>query len=1040
MKYSAQQNQQMLKSMLPESMIDKFKNTGVKSKDSAVVVDTYAEVSVIFIIIDQFVNCTKALKAENLVRLLNIIYTQFDEITTQCQVYKIETVCEVYMCCVGCPDRAIDHADRAATCALVMMSNMDRVREMLVEQLTEDEGQLDCCKNLNIKIGINSGKIVAGVLNTPATIRFKLFGDTVNTASRMQSLSDPGKIQISEKTFKKLVGGSKSRSYVFSPPRQVQAKGKGVMNTWFVERMRSEKEIAELESLSDRKEEVFVDAEGNVIAGMTGTVAGKIRSKLGSLREEDSSGTDRFAEQQRRGSVGEIEFNIPEDAGRSQFLSDSAESSLDFLIRKYDAPNDDTLTDSLSEDSVMKRAQLDHVFKKLRDRKQPELSVGQFLLTLLGTNIKAIGRCEEAAYQESSFFVHRWPMHLRVVRLFQCFFGLNFCGQGLYRISTTLTVEETDACAAEVLEWEKTAQKAAFNLHVVNNLVFGLPLCASLLFLTYRRQFFWRYHQSVMCALLLLIGICVAVQSVLWVELAGFGTVTMYVMTVYQYQLVHFSFRMLLAVGVPLVFFMMTLLFTVDAGTESYMVDGDIFRVPLNHDKNLFVSISELLKPTYETTSFDSMSWDDECVDYIKESASQQCPASMNLTECADYAASEMSLENVVDKFIVNSGIIAVTGNIISYWQIIPSERATTYFCWLLIYTLMLLPPSLMGDYHERVCYNKETKQEEKKQKMDKQGKFEERLLKRLLPPEIVSELAAKRARNEMVAEQFDEVTILFCDMVGFTKFSSELDPSELMIFLSALYAKYSAVITGNSLYTVEVIGDALLAVAGCPSRIKTKDHACRALKAGFELLETTKKFSEEVHMPINIRVGIHSGKVIAGVVGMKDPRYHLFGEAVKVAELMESSGKPDHVHCSHRTWEFVSRAEDEMSINFRNFVKFAKRGDLDEKSQKKLTGLDYGSASYFVSGVGDEGNLTPAQGIQFRRLTLGRNNISREDVQRRISGGNAHTAPLQRGNSGGEGGGGGGGSDRSMTSQPSIRHDLPLMKGLEEEGAAGDP
>jgi class 3 adenylate cyclase len=115
---------------------------------------------------------------------------------------------------------------------------------------------------------------------------------------------------------------------------------------------------------------------------------------------------------------------------------------------------------------------------------------------------------------------------------------------------------------------------------------------------------------------------------------------------------------------------------------------------------------------------------------------------------------------------------------------------------------------------------------------------------------------------------------------------------------------------------------------------------------AAFQLLDVTREFSEQINIPVNIRMGIHSGKVIAGVVGEKDPRYHLFGEAVKVVELMESSGEPGHVHCSHSAWEHVNKATDSNSVEFRSTVEFTRRSDLDEKSKNKLMGLDYGCAT----------------------------------------------------------------------------------------------
>ncbi|GMI24956.1 hypothetical protein TrRE_jg1570, partial [Triparma retinervis] len=282
MRLSTEQNQLMLQSMLPQEMIEKF-----KLKDTALVVDTYAEVTVLFCIIDNFVEIARTISPENLLFLLNVVYSEFDRITEETGVYKIETVGEVFMGCAGCPQRVIDHADKAARCATEMMKAMPDIRNTLSKKLEENAGKSSVIRRLNIKIGLNSGKIVAGVLNTPATIRFKLFGDTVNTASRMQSLSKAGKIQISEKCYRKLVAGAEHSYYVFSDKRQVEAKGKGTLDTWFLEKVLTDKEVKRLRGkLVKKKSQIVLNEEGGEEVGEkldgfdTTNISGKIRAKL----------------------------------------------------------------------------------------------------------------------------------------------------------------------------------------------------------------------------------------------------------------------------------------------------------------------------------------------------------------------------------------------------------------------------------------------------------------------------------------------------------------------------------------------------------------------------------------------------------------------------------------------------------------------------------------------------------------------------------------------------------------------------------------
>eukprot|EP00520_Triparma_pacifica_P017066 CAMPEP_0118635394 /NCGR_PEP_ID=MMETSP0785-20121206/2053_1 /TAXON_ID=91992 /ORGANISM="Bolidomonas pacifica, Strain CCMP 1866" /LENGTH=1489 /DNA_ID=CAMNT_0006526425 /DNA_START=127 /DNA_END=4593 /DNA_ORIENTATION=- len=1012
MRLTTEQNQLMLQSMLPQEMIEKF-----KLKDSALVVDTYAEVTVLFCIIDNFVEIARTLDAENLLYLLNVVYSEFDRITEETGVYKIETVGEVFMGCAGCPQRVIDHADKAARCAYDMQKAVPDIRATLREKLVDDAGRGRVIQNLSIKIGLNSGKIVAGVLNTPATIRFKLFGDTVNTASRMQSLSLPGRVQISEKTYRKLIAGAEHRYYVFSEKRQVEAKGKGTLDTWFLEKVLSEKELRisgrRLKKEEQRKMYHMMGVKGEIKGEeedtkveerQGGSISGKIRAKLAPTFDSTFDERSKTSSNTRKVRSDDFTFDNGTAPTTSAAASGTETVFKNIYGRAYKGKED--AASAKGEDIEGRRKRLLHNFKKLVDRSRPQLTPGQFMLLLLGSDVKDIGKDEESARAESKYYVHKWRQYLKTIRVLQILWTLFFFFFGAQHLMKYTSESDnktpTEPTTIHTLDlwvnkedvygdsWASMVKRASL-IHVIVCWVVGLPASLCLALLTFQRSFFWRFHQETMTAFLLLIGCCVAFETGILVAQVGFGSVTMFIMAIFQYQLLSFPARTGLAFTISIGYFLALSLMSVDFGPEVYTIGNNtnVTMYPLvqnsvekRYRSTLFLvgmddeSGNTRPAPNYTELTFANVGIDSECEAVLRnetwklghydgKTTGQPYSETGSLGDMDD-----LTLHNVIDGFLLK-GVLSVLQTHTSYWRVITCEIAIYYLGWLLAYSLLLMPATLQNDYYERVSYNKELRLLENTKKMNKQQDFEDMLLKRLLPPEIVPILPKKRAAKEVVAERFEEVTILFCDMVGFTKFSSELDPSELMVFLSALYAKYSAVLTENSLYTVEVIGDALLAVAGCPKRIETEDHASRALKAAFELIEVTRELSEQIMIPVNIRVGIHSGSVIAGVVGVKDPRYHLFGEAVKVAETMESTGEQDRVQCSHRTYENLFKKTDEVSVKFRSSLVFQRRVDMSEKARKKLEVLDHGECTYFVKQLNTSSSLT------MRRLTLGRGQIS---------------------------------------------------------------
>uniref|UniRef100_A0A3P8XKS7 Guanylate cyclase n=1 Tax=Esox lucius TaxID=8010 RepID=A0A3P8XKS7_ESOLU len=204
----------------------------------------------------------------------------------------------------------------------------------------------------------------------------------------------------------------------------------------------------------------------------------------------------------------------------------------------------------------------------------------------------------------------------------------------------------------------------------------------------------------------------------------------------------------------------------------------------------------------------------------------------------------------------------------------------------------------------EQYSTNLEDLIRERTEELEVERKKTDNLLAQMLPRSVC--LALKTGKP-VKPEHFSEVTLYFSDIVGFTTISALSEPIEVVDLLNDLYTLFDAIIGQHDVYKVETIGDAYMVASGVPNR-NGRRHAAEMSNMSLDILHCIGTFKMR-HMPdvkVKIRIGLHSGPVVAGVVGLTMPRYCLFGDTVNTASRMESTGLPYRIHVNQSTVDIL--------------------------------------------------------------------------------------------------------------------------------------
>ncbi|XP_058808902.1 receptor-type guanylate cyclase Gyc76C-like isoform X2 [Phymastichus coffea] len=231
-----------------------------------------------------------------------------------------------------------------------------------------------------------------------------------------------------------------------------------------------------------------------------------------------------------------------------------------------------------------------------------------------------------------------------------------------------------------------------------------------------------------------------------------------------------------------------------------------------------------------------------------------------------------------------------------------------------------------MMDMMEKYANNLEDLVSERTRLLYEEKQKTEDLLHRMLPEPVANCLTNGIG---VEPEAFDFVTIYFSDIVGFTVLSAESTPFQVVNFLNDLYTLFDRIIKGYDVYKVETIGDAYMVVSGLPIKNGNR-HAGEVASMSLELLNAVKHhaIAHRPHETLKLRIGIHTGPVVAGVVGLTMPRYCLFGDTVNTASRMESNGEPLKIHISSQCKEALEKIGGYI-IEDRGLIQMKGKGEV---------------------------------------------------------------------------------------------------------------
>ncbi|RLN48992.1 hypothetical protein BBJ28_00012920 [Nothophytophthora sp. Chile5] len=860
----------LLKSMLPESIVVQLQC------GRELIADEYAQATVLFAEVCEFDYLSSKLQPQQVVELLNILFYKFDKLVDVHNVHKVETIGAVYMVVGGCPDVIQNHAELVANLALDMIRCIPEVSSKVARKTW---GHL--VSNLNIRIGINTGGLMAGVVGI-RNPRFKLFGDTVNVASRMETTNLPGQIQITEATNSVI-----SNNFHTSLRGKVFVKGRGDMNTYFL-----------------RGKDDFIVPPASVVASDHGFVSGP--GVPGS--SSPTAGRGRRTSRMPVVNVNSIpEHDAKPNPPAPQFTESSAlkgneegPSALP-MIPKPSSARQPRRNSRLGPPGPMAhQSSLANLLALTAPAGRHPSIIQLPEGTVLSTIQQSTGKDDEVSAPvvvglppptSSLLSVDPTPALAPMYQRRGTLAALKTHNLG--QISTTRRSlfrenifdivddnedngdgdndEEDGAFSATIMKLPKGLTRTEVLLRVHGNRL-GFSRITKEAY-----EFEESYRIENRARWLRFLRLSISVFLVLKPFMTLYQTVRLSTLRSFAESQLIFSLNFCVMYPVMLAFLLQT--FSPNFASWEQLETVGVIAI-----------VAVVL-----------------CVESIAtNSLGHAYMSALALYQC--YFANISFLLRVLNGFEILALYLLTNLMIAPYvgWEVDASRlRILRNALYIFLFFAGQAWVVFNSEFKQRINHYRDITLNSQKQKLVEEEARITKLLLNLLPETIVHKL--KEDPQTTIADFFDNVTVLFTDMVNFTAYSSKVSAMELVQFLNDMYTRFDTIAEREVLYKVEIIGDAYFVVGGCP--IVSTNNALAVVTAATDMFAVLPLLRRNCGVPdLNIRIGVHSGPVLAGVVGSKDPRYHLFGETVSIAHFLESSGVPGRIHISESTWASMNK------------------------------------------------------------------------------------------------------------------------------------
>ena len=292
-------------------------------------------------------------------------------------------------------------------------------------------------------------------------------------------------------------------------------------------------------------------------------------------------------------------------------------------------------------------------------------------------------------------------------------------------------------------------------------------------------------------------------------------------------------------------------------------------------------------------------------------------------------------------------------------------RTALAYILYVLSFVVIfILVLAWRNIVHSKEKYRLEKLVEMRTNELVMQKEQTENLVKKLLPQNAVDEL--QRTGNAK-SQKYEMVTVLFSDIQGFTKIAATTNPEELIKYLNELFVSFDNIISKYNIEKIKTIGDAYMCAGGMPNRDAT--NPVEVVLAGIEMQKALDDLNKTHDLKMKMRVGIHTGPVVAGIVGAQKIEYDIWGDTVNIASRMESHGEVGRVNISEETYRHV-----------KEFFNCENRGLMDVKNKGEME-------MFYVNGILEElsengDGITPNHLFNVRKQSLNFSLIQEEILE----------------------------------------------------------